>query len=150
VYSAGLGAAAKSHIVDHVGFGYVNSFTFDAEDFDLSRYFRLNIEVDVGDDGLGLHGLKALFHLHQPSRRMQLAVEIEVEAPPENSDQLSVITKVVAHGRGADELSFADTEALHREISGAKDSAKEAFFGFATDETRAIIEAVEHAATPTH
>lgn len=150
VYSAALGPSAKNHVVDHVGFGYVNSFTFDAKNFDLSRYFRLNIAVDVGDDGLGLHGLKAVFHLHELSRLMELTVEIEVDAPPESSGQLSVITKVVAQGRRAEELSFADSEALHREISGAKDAAKEAFFGFATDETHAILEAVEHAATSAH
>lgn len=45
IYADALGG---EHPVDRTGFGYVNRFLFDADGFDLSTYFSINVGVDVG------------------------------------------------------------------------------------------------------
>lgn len=99
-----LGATEGDHPVDRIGFGYVNRFTFGADDFDLSKYFAINVGVDVGAEDAGLLGLSAAFRFFDEEKTMYLSVELSAEAVPSDQRVIGVTTKVFAEaqGRGAE------------------------------------------------
>ena len=141
IYVDALGPTSKEHLVDRVGFGYVNQFEFPAEGFDLSKYFLINVGVEVGIADPGLLGLDAGFRLFDKEGNVYLVVELNA-VPLGDEASIGVTTKVLAERRGLEEVSFANREELAKLVRSTKEAAKEVFFGFATDETHRIMGAV--------
>jgi uncharacterized protein (TIGR04255 family) len=140
LYRGALGKAATQHVVGVVGFGYVNRFEFAAAtDFDVSRYFRLNIGISLGEPRGGLTGLDSGFRFYDEKSNEQLSVNLSAQ---EAGKQIVVSTKVFAERRAGELGAFSDRDLLMRTIVEAKDSAKETFFGFATQETYDIMQVV--------
>ena len=133
------GATEGDHPVDRIGFGYVNRFTFGADDFDLSKYFAINVGVDVGAEDAGLLGLSAAFRFFDESKTMYLNVELSAEAVPGDQRVIGVTTKVFAERRGVEQLSFGNGEQLLDQVRLTKEAAKDAFFSLATEETHAMM-----------
>ncbi len=146
LYSDAFKKGARDHLVNLVGFGYVNRFEFEPDDFDLSRYFKLSFGVEVGVENAALMQFDSGFRFYDTTRDMAVSVQIFVESATKEQPRVGVRTKVFAEKRGIDDMSFAATEGLLREIHTAKELAKETFFGFATEETHAIMGAVDAAA----
>lgn len=136
VYAESLGG---EHPIDRVGFGYVNRFTFSAADFDLSKYFSINVGVDVGSQEAGLLGLTTAFRFYDPSKTMYLTVELSAESVPTEDGEIGVTTKVFAERRGLEALAFADPDAVLEQVATTKEAAKEAFFSLATEATHSIM-----------
>lgn len=145
IYRNAFGKSGEEHLVNIVGFGYMNTFDFEPKGFDLSRYFKLNFGVDVGSGEAGLLGLNTGFRFYDAGRDMYLSVNLGVESPTAEHPVVQVVTKVAAERRGLEDISFANKPALVDLVVAAKEAAKETFFGFATPDTHAIMGAVTDA-----
>lgn len=145
IYSDALGATAKEHVVDQVGFGYVNRFEFEPSGFDVSRYFKLNVAVELEEFKTGLVGVETGFRFHDEAKNESLTLSLAAEAGSVSIPKVGVVTKVFAEKRPVELVSFANVDSLPKLVHAAKEAAKRTFFGFATEETRAIMEAVDDA-----
>jgi hypothetical protein len=134
------GADLVDESIDVVGFGYVNQFAFEPEaNFDLSRYFRLNVGVHVGDPSPALTGLKTTFHFSVAAPAdADLVLALSAESPDERGP-ITVTTRVFAERRGTPNLSWTSLDDIAALIREVKEVAKAAFFGFATEETHRIM-----------
>lgn len=147
LYSGTLTRESDKHPVDSLGFGYVNRFEFEPEDFDLSRYFRMNFALTIdGLTNVELQRFDIGSVLFDVARGMHLSINLSVEGPSETVPRVQVQTKVFAEKRGPDAASFFSDAQLGESIVRAKEAAKAAFFGLATDETHRIMGAVTDAA----
>jgi hypothetical protein len=140
-----LGSAAATYAIDRVAFGYTNQFSFPAEGFDISRYFKLTIGFDIGPSATGLLGLATSFRVYDAARNLYLIVELAAEGPTSERPGATVTTKVVAERRGLESISFADRASVADLLIGSKEGAKATFFEFATEETHALMGAVRDA-----
>jgi hypothetical protein len=145
IYRQAFSRSAEKHLVNIVGFGYVNTFDFEPKGFDLSRYFKLNFGVDVGAGEAGLLGLNTGFRFYDSRQDMYLSVNLGVESPTPEHPMAQVVTKVSAERRGLENVSFANKNCLVELVVAAKEAANETFFGFATQETHDIMGVVTDA-----
>lgn len=144
VYSRAVGSVAAEQRVGMVGFGYVNSFTFGPENFDLSKYFRLNMGIGVRIADGSLMAIETGCKWHDESRRMTLALRLDAESGSPAEPAIRVVTKVHAENQALTS-SFAEGDVLLAAITAAKEAAKATFFEFATSATHGMMGAVEDA-----
>ncbi|MFH0902219.1 MAG: TIGR04255 family protein [Pseudomonadota bacterium] len=147
IYEDVLTRGEDKHLVDRIGFGYVNTFELDPEGFDLSRFFKMSFSVSVGARDAGLLSLDTGCVFFDKGRNVHLSVNLTVESPTEENSRIRVVTKVSAERRGIEDASFAKHELLQSMIADARQAAKDTFFSFATDDTHAIMGVVTDAAS---
>lgn len=122
--------------IERIGFGYVNSFTFSVNEFDVSRFFKLGVFLDIGEPAPSLHGLEAKFKFAEDSFLHQIALSAE----PQPDKTIRVVTKVFVE-REVGELNIQDSKKIATDVAAAHETAKSAFFKFATEETHEIMKA---------
>lgn len=146
LYEQALTRGTDKHPVERVGFGYVNTFEFAPDDFDVSRYFKMNFGISVGAPSAGLLALDTGCMFFDETRNMYLTVHLSVQSASEEDQKIRLLTRVLAERRGIEGITFAMRSELRELILGAKQVAKDTFFGFATDETHTLMGAVPDAA----
>jgi hypothetical protein len=124
--------------LDQVGYGYINTFSFPAADFDLTKIVRMELGIELAGLHDGLDGFDVKLHYRdklQPTARVAVQVIVQPDGPvPET---LLVRTKVTA--AVAQEGSWTDRAFVERQVLVAKAAAKRAFFDLVTDETREMM-----------
>lgn len=124
--------------VNRVGFGYVNQFTFPADGFDLSRYFKLNVGVQLESAAEGLAGMDLRFGFREASgasMMVQATVGLDQGAP----ENLVLTTKVAAEVTPLAPVFLDDPSSLAGHIHEAKNIAKRVFFEIATEATHDLM-----------
>ncbi len=121
---------------EHVAYGYVNTFTFPADKFDLSTVLRLDLGVDLPSAHDGLEALEIKFSFRDtilPSAHVviQASVRPEGEAP----DPIIVQTKVTAQTT-VHQGFWKDIGGITDQIRAVKNVAKRNFFELTTERTR--------------
>lgn len=145
LYEQALTRGADKHPVERVGFGYVNAFEFAPDNFDVSKYFKMNFGISVGAPDAGLLALDTGCMFFDEKRNMYLTVHLSVQSASEEDRKVRVITRVLAERRGIEGVSYSMRDQLGALIVEAKEAAKSTFFGFATDETHTLMGAVADA-----
>lgn len=148
IYAEADPVVAEQHTVETIGFGYVNAFEFPSEGFDLSRWFKLSMGVDAGQDGdVDLQEVRAAFDFFDPTLKLRTVVELVATGPEQGAveDRVRVVTKVLADFRADEGVNFAQFDALTQCIHAAKEAAKATFFNFTKHETRVMMGAVPDA-----
>ena len=130
-------AAEESYPVERTGFGYVNSFQFDSKDFDISRYFKLGLFLDLGESTPSIHALEASFKFEKDDFLHQ----IQFSAEPQSNQSVRVVTKVFVERTTKEDLEIADRDRILESVVEAHETAKSAFFDFATKETHTLMKA---------
>jgi uncharacterized protein (TIGR04255 family) len=149
IYKRAVGTAANDHIIGRLGFGYVNTFDFTPEGFDLSRFFKLNLTVDVGYPQAGLLALNVGFRFSEAGSGVNLSVELVAESATET--ELRIATKIIAEFSTFEPpLSFDSSAEINKKLFAAKEAAKKAFFSFATPETHKLMGAVYDVGESSH
>jgi uncharacterized protein (TIGR04255 family) len=138
-YEETLLGASDQYPLDRVQFGYVNTFHFPVLGLDLSKYFRLSLEIGVEAAQKGLLALETNFRLFDELHASDVIINLLVNSRPDEDQQLRVQTKVVAERRGIEEYSFKDSERILEDLLRAKEAAKAMFFDFATEETHRLM-----------
>lgn len=126
------------HRVNRIGFGYVNQFSFAADDFDLSENFKLNVGVQLDSASDGLAGMDLRFGFREPggaSMKVQTMVELDQGAP----EDLVVTTKVSAEISPMAAVFLDDPPAVAARVQRAKETAKRVFFEIATQATHDLM-----------
>lgn len=136
IYGA-LGPSTGDHHIDRIGFGYTNRFELDAADFDVSRHFRLNVAVDVGQPEAGLLGMHTTFQLYNAREDLHHVVSLAAES--DAGDRVFVVTKVVAEIRGTNGVTFANRDHIAQQVNRVRAAAKRTFFEFATKHTHELM-----------
>jgi hypothetical protein len=142
-YVTAFGQDAGTQRIDRVGFGYVNEFQFTPEEFDLSRFFRVNFSADLGA-GVGLGSFEAKFTFDDRPAGARISFDLAAFGAEGEGKPVRLVTKVFAEKRDF-EATFADTALLDQKIHEAKEAAKGCFFALATEETHARMGAVHEA-----
>ncbi len=136
----------SSRPLDRLGFGYINTFTFPNSKFDLSEYFKMNLNFTIEIEHTDLIGMKTDFNLIDQETNTHLILELSIEEDPANKDTIRLITKVNAEKVGIQHIPLNDVERIMATTLEVKTAAKTAFFGFATPSTHQIMGA-EYAST---
>jgi hypothetical protein len=136
-----FGMEPTSYPVDRVGFGYVNTFDFASEDFDLSKYFRINFGVEVPSASQGLSGLEVRFgFVDAELASAHVITELMVQPLGQGADQRLVVqTKVRAESHGLQNCGFGSRDRLSEAVFAAKEAAKRVFFEIATEATHTLM-----------
>jgi hypothetical protein len=138
-FSATLGTGKAQYPVERVSFGYDNAFEFPVADFDLSRYFKLNVGIGAESAGNGLSALEINFRASQGEKKLPVSVNLMVHGDPTVPQQVRVRTKVEAQVPVVNDCSFVEKAKLMVLLAEAKEAAKTVFFDIATDETHRIM-----------
>lgn len=138
-FRATLGGDKAQYPVERVSFGYDNALEFPAADFDLSRYFKINVGIGAEAAGNGLAALEVNFRASQGEKKLPVSVNLMVQADPAVPQQVRVRTKVEAHVPVVSDCSFVEKAKLLALLAEAKEAAKTVFFDIATDETHRIM-----------
>ena len=118
--------------IEQLGFGYTNTFSFPAEDFDVSRYFHVNFAVALpGHDDLDLGGVETDFRFLDPSVDAVLNVQLKIDARFEEEAEVVVRTRVTCE-MNTEGLGFGQTPEVDAAVVRAKNIAKNCFFALAT------------------
>ena len=125
--------------------GARRSSDFEPNDFDLSRYFKINFGIAVGAKSDGLITIDTGCTFFDEDRQAHLSINLGVQSPQAENSKIRVVTKVLAEKRGLENVSFATRDELDAIVLQAKTAAKDTFFNLATEETRAIMEVVNDA-----
>lgn len=125
-----------------LGFGYINSFDFSRNNFDLSQYFQFNFGLNVSGINLALAGLKTFFNLVEQESKALVTLEVEVVDSPLGPDSVRLVTRVLAQSPNSQKILIGDKAAILSEMKRMKEIAKSTFFGFATQTTHQLMEAV--------
>lgn len=124
--------------LDQVGYGYINTFSFPATGFDLTKVVRMELGIQLEGVHDGLDGFEVKLHYRdkiQPAARVAVQVIVQPDGPvPET---LLVRTKVTA--AVAREGRWTDRAFVEGQIVAAKAVAKRAFFDLVTEETRQMM-----------
>ena len=129
--------------VNHVGFGYVNQFSFAADGFDLSEYFKLDVGVQLDSAADGLGGMDLRFGFRERGGA-SMTVQATVRQDEGSPEDLVVTTKVAAEVLPASPLFLDDPPGLASQVFRAKETAKRVFFEIATQSTHDLMGA-QHA-----
>ena len=137
-YAKTVSGREEPVLVERVGFGYVNVFSFPIADFDLSRYFKVSFGTGAESTANGVATLDIRFRLNHAE---DTSVEVNIGIAPDSpeSDHITVVTKVEANKPIDNECSFEEKDKILDYVSEAKEAAKSVFFDLATDETHKIM-----------
>ena len=147
LYENALTTGDDKHPVDRIAFGYVNTFEFELDGFDLSRFFKMSFGVVRGITRDGLTTIDIGCTFFDQERNAYLSVNLSVESPSRENSKIRIITKVLAEKRGLEGVSYANRDQLDMILLEAKSAAKDTFFNCATDETHEIMGAVNDASS---
>lgn len=140
-----IARAPEAYPLDRVVFGYVNTFEFAGSGFDISRYFKANIGLDIAIAQDGLRGLDAKFRMSAGCvNEVTLGLKVDtsdVEVDGATQPRVDVVTKTVAQELAFDLTAF-HADRIVEKASAAKDRAKWVFFDFATEETHRLMGAM--------
>ena len=130
--------------IQRVGFGYINTFEFDSESFDISEFFRLNFAVEVQGSTMSLTGVESAFQFFDPDEDALIRIEVKIDAGVGEANPVIVRTRVVSDTR-VEALGFHQPEEVDKSIYRAKELAKGRFFGLATEKTHELLGVVTDA-----
>ena len=121
----------EGHKFGQISYGYINTFSFEASDFDLSRVFHLTFGVDIEDTHHGLDVLDVKFHYRDQQRtNVDVMIQVVVHAAYQS---LMVQAKTTATATVVG--LWKDRAHVEAEVRNAKSVAKRAFFEMATEAT---------------
>lgn len=130
--------------IAQVGFGYLNAFEFPSDEFDLSRYFRLNFAVDVPGAAMDLLGAQMSFRFSEPQHGAMIHLQVKADAGVDESAPVVLRTSAIAEIPGGG-LASSGPDALEDAVYRAKELAKARFFALATPETHELMGVVTDA-----
>lgn len=136
-------AKPENFVISNIAFGYLNTFTFPSKKFDVSKYFGVNLAIEIEDMGIALTKAESDFRLILSKHKATSDVTLGITS---NSDgkSLTVTTAVVTNRDVSKKLTISDSVKIFEHISDLKEASKEVFFGFATPHTRDEIMRAEY------
>jgi uncharacterized protein (TIGR04255 family) len=137
-YEEALEGTKEPYPIDRISFGYINTFVFEQNDFDLSQYFKVNIGIGAESAKNGIAGLELNFVFNKEVD-CDVVVNLNVSTATPDKDLIQVRTTVEALVRFNGDKSFLDVDSLLTAIYGAKETAKHVFFDMATEKTKTIM-----------
>ncbi|MBK7889625.1 MAG: hypothetical protein IPJ84_01875 [Bdellovibrionales bacterium] len=116
-------------------FGYINSFEFEARAFDISKYFRLNVGLDIENNESPLVTLENKFSYFDVKTKMMVRVGLNIRPEPSNKT-VNVKTHVVSEFISGSGIDINSKLKILQQAAELKENSKRVFFGLTTDFTR--------------
>lgn len=124
----------KNFNIEGLSFGYVNTFIFDENNFDVAKYFKINLGLDIGNNDALLADLSSSYKFFDENLKMHFSVSLAI-SPVVNQKKLELKTQIQTEKKGIQDLTIEDTEKIHKAILDLKEENKKIFFSFSTSKT---------------
>ncbi len=108
VYNSIVNGSSEPFNIEKITFGYINTFKFKAEDFDLSNYFKIDFGADISKSNNQIDNLHITFTISELSSN----ITIKVFSNPADSKEIFVTTNIESYEYIKESATFEDTQKI--------------------------------------